>query len=120
MHALRLACQAMDALSLAALVAGDGFLVEDGGGEIATQGSPVHDSTEIARVLLAVLAERDLAVVSVNGSPGIVARHDGRVTAVACITVSGDLVSEVWLTLNPAKLASWNRIAPDLSNPSQP
>lgn len=109
-HAVYLACKAMDALSLTALVAVNGFLVEDGGGEVATHGSPVHDPTEIARLLLAVLAERDLSEVSVNGSPGLVARDHGRVTAVACITVSDDLVSEVWLTLNPAKLASWNRI----------
>ena len=119
-HALRLACQARDALALAALVADDGFLVEDGGGEVAAEASPVHGPLSVARVLLRAVAEREVLIASVNGAPGLVARERGQVSAVACITVSDDLVSEIWLTINPAKLASWNRIAPDRSSPSQP
>ena len=119
-HSLRVACEAMDAAGVATLVAPRGFLVEDGGGNVSIEASPVHGPTEVARVLLEAVAGSQLSGAAVNGAPGLVMRDGDRVIGVACITVDAELVTEIWLTLNPAKLQSWNRAAPVGPDPSQP
>lgn len=118
--ALRLACDALDAPAVAALIAGDAFLVEDAGGAVAAEAAPVHGSLDVSRVLLEAIGRRELVGAEVNGTPGLLVRERGRVVAVACITIRDDLVSEMWLTLNPAKLGGWNRERPISSDPSQP
>lgn len=118
--ALRLACDALDAPAVAALIASDAFLVEDAGGAVASEAAPVHGPLDVSRVLLGAIGRRELVGAEVNGSPGLLIREHGLVVAVACITVRDDLVSELWLTLNPAKLGAWNRQPPFSAGPSQP
>jgi RNA polymerase sigma-70 factor (ECF subfamily) len=45
----------------------------------------------------------------VNGRTGLVVRYDRQVAGVISLDVAGSRVVQVWVTLNPDKLRSWNR-----------
>lgn len=57
------------------------------------------------------MAERtpglELAERSVNGAPGLVARHDGAVVTVAAFEVAEGRVTRIWAVRNPEKLRPW-------------
>ncbi|MGI3199339.1 hypothetical protein ACRJ4W_13325 [Streptomyces sp. GLT-R25] len=45
---------------------------------------------------------------SVNGRTGIVVRYDRQVAAVISLDIAGHHAVQVWVTLSPDKLRSWN------------
>ncbi|WP_037764171.1 hypothetical protein [Streptomyces sp. 142MFCol3.1] len=109
--AVRQACAARDAVALASLLACDVTAFFDGGGKIRALVEPVHGSEQVARALLTLLsghAPTTLRAQSVNGRTGLVVRSGHQVAAVIGLDVTVRHVVQVWVTLNPDKLRSWN------------
>ncbi|WP_223627164.1 hypothetical protein [Microbacterium sp. EST19A] len=50
----------------------------------------------------------DLAVVSINGAPGIVGRRDDRVVATISASVRHGRIVTLWSVRNPEKLRGWD------------
>lgn len=112
--ALRDACMAQATEALAALLAPDVSVFFDGGGKVRTLAHPVHGSRRGARSLSILLAPQRRTVLDtrpVNGRTGLVVRYDRQTAAVLTLDVAGSHVIQVWGTLNPDKLRSWNRPA---------
>jgi RNA polymerase sigma-70 factor (ECF subfamily) len=82
----------------------------DGGGRVRAALNPVLGADRTARFLLGVLAKSGDIVPSmetVAGRTGIVFRQDGAVWGTAAFNIQGGLIVDVWITLNPDKLANW-------------
>jgi hypothetical protein len=94
---------------VAALLTPDAFAVCDGGGHVAAPVLPLRGAVEVAWLLQALLPGNDLTVESVNGQPGLVLRRAGRAVAVIAVTCDRDLVTSLWVVLNPVKLRTWHR-----------
>lgn len=45
---------------------------------------------------------------SVNGGPGLVGRHDGRVVTIVMLAGTVGEITDVWIVANPEKLDHWN------------
>ena len=44
---------------------------------------------------------------TVNGQPGLVAEHDGRIVTVFAFEVTGDHIGHIWVVRDPEKLRRW-------------
>ena len=83
----------------------------DGGGRIRAAINPVVGADRSARFVLGVLSKSVDLVPSlemISGRTGIAIRRDGAVSAVVTFNVSGGLVRDVWIVLNPEKLSTWS------------
>jgi len=111
------AWQAKDIAALVGLLDPGAVLITDGGGLAGAHALPVEGGERIARYL-AHFADRapglDLSVRTVNGRPGLVARHAGVTVSVAAFAFSGDgvdggdaCISRIWTVRNPEKLRAW-------------
>ncbi|MFF4355160.1 sigma factor-like helix-turn-helix DNA-binding protein [Streptomyces sp. NPDC001530] len=110
-RAVRQACLSEDAELLASLLSPDATAFFDGGGKVRALIRPVHGSRQVAHSLLTLLARRPrttLTTHSVNGRTGLVARYHHQVAAVISLNIADHHVAQVWVTLNPDKLRSWN------------
>jgi RNA polymerase sigma-70 factor (ECF subfamily) len=113
-RAVRDACVAEDAGVLASLLAPEVSVFFDGGGRIRALTRPLHGNGQVAVGLLTLLARRPFITLdthSVNGRTGLVVRYGRQVAAVIILDIAGPHVVQVWVTLNPDKLRSWNRPA---------
>ncbi|MFC7272723.1 nuclear transport factor 2 family protein [Paractinoplanes rhizophilus] len=84
----------------------------DGGGQVLAAVQPVHGAAGVARLILALLAERpgtELTVESVNGRAGLALRQNGTAVAVMAVAAAATRIAAVWIVLNPAKLHRWHR-----------
>ncbi|MFC5801916.1 sigma factor [Streptomyces formicae] len=111
-RAVRQACVTEDAVLLVSLLAPDVTAFFDGGGKVRALARPVHGNEQVAHTLLTLLARPPRTTVhtqSVNGRTGLVVRYDGRVAAVISLDTAGPHVIQVWATLNPDKLRTWNQ-----------
>lgn len=109
---VRLACETDDEELLTSVLAVDATALFDGGGKVRALVRPVHGRDKVARSLLTLMGRRAraaLAIQSVNGRTGIVARYHNIVAAVIRFDITDDRVTQIWVTLNPDKLRSWNR-----------
>ena len=102
-------CAEGDLPGLLELLTEDVELVADGGGKVAATRKPVRGADPVARFLLGIVrlapAGWTAAPATVNGGPGVVARHaDGRPFAVLALEVAGDRVAAVRIVNNPDKL----------------
>ncbi|RII20500.1 putative ECF RNA polymerase sigma factor SigI [Streptomyces sp. YIM 130001] len=82
----------------------------DGGGRARAALRPIHGADRTARYLVGVFRrESHLAVTLENAGrrPALVCRADGVVRGVVSLHVVRGRITDVWLTLNPEKLASW-------------
>ncbi|MFF5475979.1 RNA polymerase subunit sigma [Streptomyces sp. NPDC012935] len=114
-RAVHLACVTDDEGLLTSLLAADATAFFDGGGKVRTLIHPVHGNTPVARTLLTLLARHPRTTLHthpVNGLTGLVARYGPQVAAVISLDVAGAHVVQVWGTLNPDKLRTWNRPSP--------
>jgi RNA polymerase sigma-70 factor (ECF subfamily) len=99
-----------DETSLTQLLAEEASLWADGGGKVrGAAGRPLFGRDQVVRFLVS-LAKRGLGTIPmqierVNGWPAIVARMDGRVTAVINIETDGERIFAVRNIINPDKLA---------------
>ncbi|WP_406193935.1 RNA polymerase subunit sigma [Streptomyces sp. NBC_01017] len=114
-RAVHLACVTHDEGLLTSLLAADATAFFDGGGKVRTLIDPVHGNTHVARTLLTLLARHPRTTLHprpVNGRTGLVVRYGPHVAAVISLDVAGPHVVQVWGTLNPDKLRTWNRPSP--------
>ena len=105
---VRVACDAADAPALARLLHPSVVALVDGGGDVIAETLPVTGRSAVVAELLRVLDGATLSAQPVNGVAGLIARRGRRVTAIIAIDVGHDLVTRVWITLNPLKLLRWN------------
>ncbi|WP_205471944.1 RNA polymerase sigma factor SigJ [Nocardioides sp. SYSU D00038] len=109
LEAFLVAAAGGDLTGLVRVLDPDVVLTSDGGGAVSAARRPVLGADRVARFLLGVVrkgADRTVAVVDVNGAPGLVLlERDGTRSAVVSLTVDGDRVVRVDLVVAPAKLA---------------
>ncbi|MFG3510091.1 RNA polymerase sigma factor SigJ [Streptomyces sp. NPDC047821] len=105
------AWQAQDIRALIGLLDPDATVVADGGGLTRASLRPVEGGERIAHHLTRLIAKapRTATVVerTVNGRPGLAARHDGATVAVYAFDVAGERITRIWAVLNPEKLRPW-------------
>ena len=108
-RAFTAAARGGDLAALTRLLDPGATLRSDGGGVVRAARNPVVGSTRVARFLLGVLAKvgYDLTDRPTGDGLGFTLEHDGRVHGVGNLRVAGGQVTDVWLVLNPAKLAAW-------------
>lgn len=86
--------------------------VVDGGGRVRAALGPIAGVRGVARLLLDALGESESlvgALETVGGRLGIVLRRHGAVAGVFTFQVMDSHIMNVWLVVNPRKLASWPR-----------
>ncbi|MEU1257132.1 RNA polymerase subunit sigma [Streptomyces chartreusis] len=110
-RAVREACAREDERQLASLLTADTAAFFDGGGKVRALVRPVEGKMPVARSLLTLLARHPRTALdthAVNGRTGLVVRYGRQVAAVISLDVVGPHVVQVWVTLNPDKLRTWN------------
>ncbi len=110
--ALARACERRRPEEVAALLGWDVRLVVDSGGTVPAALSDVRGAVPAAAALMGVLSLFPGAVfdhVEVNGMPALALREGTRVVGVITVAVRRRAVYAVWMVVNPAKLAHWNR-----------
>lgn len=106
---LRVVWEQRDPTEVASILHRDVELVVDGGADLSAGGRLVRGAGEVAAALVELLPpEGVLAVVGVNGSPGVVMRRDGRVVGVLCLATRRQRIDRLWMVTAPAKLGHWN------------
>lgn len=70
---------------------------------------PVIGAVQVAGALVAHEAT-SLALQSVNGEAGVVARVGAEVVAVYCLTVRLGRIVDVWIIRDPTRLGHFNRV----------
>jgi RNA polymerase sigma-70 factor (ECF subfamily) len=110
-RAFRLAWEAKDIDALVRLLDPDATAVADGGGRAVAFVDPIDGGEQVARAWIE-LANRTPAGMrflerTVNGQPGLVAEHEGRVVTVLAFEVAGDRIRHIWVMRNPEKLRPW-------------
>src|SRR5205085_1839816 len=106
------ACVAEEVGLLASLLVPDVTVYFDGGGKVRALVCPVHGRQQVAGSLLTLLARHPRITLDthpVNGRTGLFVRYDRQVAGVISLDVDGPQVVQIWVTLNPDKLRSWNR-----------
>lgn len=96
------------------MLAPDVVFSSDGGGVVSASRGHVRGADRVARFVLGLARMgRDqgwvVVPVEVNGQPGVVGVHDGRVDTVPALHVSDGRVVEIHGIRNPAKLAAVRR-----------
>ncbi|GAA1894122.1 RNA polymerase sigma-70 factor [Asanoa iriomotensis] len=85
----------------------------DGGGTVRAAPMPIYGRENVARYLVGLMAKfgHDLTfeIVESNGQPAILASRHTAAAALIAIEVSPDGIERVLITLNPAKLARFQR-----------
>lgn len=102
---LAAAMAAEDRQRIRALLTSDVGLVADGGP--TGVGGELSGPDAVSAELLGYPSE--LAVLRINGMPGLVARSHGRVTAVVCAQTRRGRIAMLWSVRNPQKLRHWDR-----------
>ncbi|WP_224283551.1 RNA polymerase sigma factor SigJ [Streptomyces sp. LS1784] len=105
------AWEARDIAALVGLLAPDATMTADGGGLAGAALRPVVGGERIAQYLIH-LADRapglTLLERTVNGRPGLVARHAGVTATVAAFGLADGRVTHIWAVRNPEKLRPWS------------
>ena len=82
----------------------------DSGGRAPAFLQPIHGFEEVARAFAAIArAAPDLTLLecTVNGRPGLAARHDGVTVSVYAFDIAGARIRHIWAVRNPEKLRPW-------------
>ncbi|MGY1695711.1 MULTISPECIES: RNA polymerase sigma-70 factor [unclassified Geodermatophilus] len=109
------ACLGGDVDALLAALAPGAVLVTDGGGRARAALRPITGADKVARFLAAVVREGAslpglrMGLAEVNGRPGVVAETDSGPYVAVSLVVTGGLVEQVLVVLNPDKLAGLRR-----------
>ncbi|MFD9724107.1 RNA polymerase sigma factor SigJ [Streptomyces sp. NPDC059072] len=110
------AWEAKDIEALVGLLDPDATMTADGGGMVGTVLRPVVGGRSIAQYLIHIADKAPgltLLERTVNGRPGLVARHTGISVTVAAFEVADGRVTAIWAVRNPEKLRAWNEPARD-------
>ncbi|MEV7005669.1 RNA polymerase sigma factor SigJ [Streptosporangium sp. NPDC051022] len=106
------AWETKDIAALVDLLDPAAVMIADGGGMVGTVLRPIEGGARIARYMVAIAGKApglELLERSVNGVPGLVARHAGVVMTVASFDVADGRVTRIWAVRNPEKLRPWAR-----------
>jgi RNA polymerase sigma-70 factor (ECF subfamily) len=111
-RAFKEAWEAKDIGALISLLDPDATATADGGGMALTFLEPIHGGEQIARAWIGIAnnhAPGDVTFLerTVNGQPGLVAQHDGRILTVFAFDIAGDRIRHIWAVRNPEKLRYW-------------
>lgn len=102
------ACATADATALGRVLAADVVARSDGGGKVHAALKPVIGRDRVIRFFLGVLKKAPpngfAEVTWVNGEPGLVLRTPDSVVTVVTLSIVDDLISDVWIVVNPEKL----------------
>ena len=105
------AWKAKDIAALVGLLDPGAVMTTDGGGLAGANARPVEGGERIAQYLAHFVDRAPglaLEVRTVNGQPGLVARHAGATVSVAAFAFTGDgRISDIWTVRNPEKLTAW-------------
>ncbi|MFJ7906720.1 RNA polymerase sigma factor SigJ [Kitasatospora sp. NPDC096204] len=104
------AWEARDITALIALLAPDATMTADGGGLAGAALRPVRGSERIAQYLIHIADKAPgltLLERTVNGRPGLVARHGGLTATVAAFEPADGRIARIWAVRNPEKLRPW-------------
>lgn len=96
--------------ALTALLDPSVVLRSDGGGVVRAALNPVSGASQVARFLLGVMVKRPtwrLVERATADGLGLVLAEGGTVRGVVNLRVADGLVTDVWMVVNPAKLAAW-------------
>jgi RNA polymerase sigma-70 factor (ECF subfamily) len=110
-----LACAAGETEALIEMLAQDAIAYTDGGGRARAARKPIYGADRVARLLVGIARPERLPdmpllprAVDVNGAPGLalVEEHGGRAVAILSLDLDDeDRVRNVWIVVNPDKLA---------------
>jgi hypothetical protein len=103
-HALLTACREGDLGALRAVLHAGAVAVCDGAGLV-----PVHGAGDVALLVTALLGGLPVMPAAVNGQAGLLLRRAGVVVTVVAVTTESGLIAALWIIVDPARLASWNR-----------
>jgi RNA polymerase sigma-70 factor (ECF subfamily) len=105
------ACRSGDLSSIESLLSEEAIYFSDGGGNAPAAPRPLLGRRRIANLLSVVFRKRQrsytLTEQSVNGQPGIVFSHEGKVVQILTFATRGDRIDRVYSVLNPEKLRRW-------------
>lgn len=94
-----------DATAMRMLLAPASRLVIDGGAVAESGELRGRDAVAIALAS----APSEVAIVSMNGAPGLAILQRGQVVATLSVSVHRRLITAAWSVRNPDKLRHWNR-----------
>lgn len=99
-----------DMQGLLALLAKDVVLYTDGGGKATAVPKPIYGAERVARFFLSgrekLLPPRiTRRFAEINGQPGVIAYHDGKVFGVLSLDIVDGRVRNIYIVRNPDKLA---------------
>lgn len=98
-----------DVQGFLALLAKDVVLYTDGGGKATAVPNPIHGAEAVARFFLSgrqklLPAGITRRFAEINGQPGIIAYHDGKIFGVLSLDVADGRVHNIYIVRNPDKL----------------
>lgn len=104
---------------LLALLSEDVALYTDGGGKATAVPNPIYGADRVARFFLHAtqkLMPRDVVrrFAEINGQPGIVVYHEGRIFGVLTMAVAKGKIRNIYIVRNPDKLQRLSPLALDL------
>ncbi len=104
-------CRQGDMEGLLRLLAEDIVLWSDGGGQVVAALKPIRGAAKVAGFLRAIHRRQQkldlhvgLALVQVNGQPGIQFLTDGQVETIAALAITNHKIQSLYLIRNPDKL----------------
>jgi RNA polymerase sigma-70 factor (ECF subfamily) len=110
------ACRDADRDQIKSLLAEDVTCYSDGGGKVFASPRPLHGADQVARLLSVIFRKfqdaGEFQATTVNGLPGVVFRMEGQPVVTYSVGVDATAVREVYVVLNPDKLALWRAMAP--------
>jgi RNA polymerase sigma-70 factor (TIGR02957 family) len=93
---------------LQALLCEDAVVLTDGGGRVRAALRPIIGRAAVARFLLGISPAGpvavEMALVEVNGTPGLIATEAGRLTSVGLVEADGERARRIYVVVNPDKL----------------
>ena len=104
------ALDAQDEQALVALFAPEATWTADSGGKTPAAPLPIEGAERIAKLVIGLRKhfwadDRVVEIAAVNGEPGLRIRDGNRLTAALSIATDGDRILNVYVVLNPDKLA---------------
>jgi RNA polymerase sigma-70 factor (ECF subfamily) len=109
------ACASGDQAAIKAVLADDVTSYSDGGGKVFAAPRPLHGPVQVSKLLSVVFRKYmslgQLEFTTINGQPGAVFYADGQPLITYSVATDGAVVRDVYIVLNPDKLALWDQAA---------
>lgn len=109
------ACRSGDREAIESLLADDVVSYSDGGGVVHAAPRPIRGPHIIAKLLSTVFrkhfAAAQFSLTTINGQPGAVFYAEGRPVVTYSFAADGDKIRELYIVINPEKLAPWEALS---------